>query len=73
MPLARIHFFMHIANIQRKRVCFRNTSNAMLQAAFWRVIYMFQIQDVDVLELIYDSAKTTNDAETSNITFNSLV
>ena len=51
---------------------FRNTFNAMSQAALWHLINMFHIPDVDLLEQIYDSATVRlapNDAESATITF----
>ena len=35
---------------------FRNAFNVMSQAAFWHVMNMFHIPEVDLLEQIYDSA-----------------
>jgi len=51
---------------------FRNTFNAMSQAALWHVMNMFHRPDVDLLEQIYDSAivrLAPNDAESATITF----
>ena len=51
---------------------FRNTFNAMSQAALWHVMKIFHIPGVDLLEQIYDSATVRlapNDAESATITF----
>jgi len=59
-----VHFIQQEARRQGKRVyrvdiCFKNAFNAMSQAAFWRVIRMFKILDVDLLEQIYEGAMVT--------------
>jgi len=75
--MQKIHFVTHEAHRQGKRVYrvninFRNTFNAMSQAAFCHVMKVFHIPDVDLLEQIYDSATVRlapNDAESATITF----
>jgi len=72
-----LHFVTHEAHRQGKQVYrvdidFRNTFNAMSQAALWHVMNMFHIPDVDLLEQIYDSATVRlapNDAGSATITF----
>ena len=72
-----MHVVTHEAHRQGKRVYrvdidFRNAFNAMSQAALLHVMNMFHIQDVDLLEQIYDSATVRlapNDAESATITF----
>jgi len=59
--MQKMHFVTHEAHRQGKRVYrvdidFRNAFNAMSRAAFWHVMNMFHIPDVDLLEQIYDSA-----------------
>ena len=51
---------------------FRNAFNVMSQAAFWHVMNMFHIPEVDLLEQIYDSTTVhlvPNDTESATITF----
>ena len=51
---------------------FRNTFDAMSQAALWHVMKMFYILDVNLLEQIYNRATVRlapNDAESATITF----
>jgi len=50
-----------------------NITAATSQAALWRVISMFKIPDVDLLEQIYEGATVRpapNDEESATITFN---
>ena len=76
--MQKMHFVTHEAHRPGKRVYrvnidFRNVFNTMPQAALWHVMSMFHIQDVDLLEQIYDSATVRlapNDAESAIITFN---
>jgi len=75
--MQKMHFVTHEAHRQGKRVYrvdvgFRNAFYAMSQAAFWHVMNMFHIPDVDLLEQIYDIATVRlapNDAESATITF----
>jgi len=55
---------------------FRNAFNVMSQAAFWHVMNMFHIPEVDLLEQIYDSTTVhlvPNDTESATITFDTSV
>ena len=75
--MQKMHFVTHEAHRPGKRVYgvnidFRYVFNTMPQAALWHVMNMFHIQDVDLLEQIYDSATVRlapNDAESAIITF----
>jgi hypothetical protein len=78
--MQKMHLVTHEAHRQGKRVYrvdinFRNTFNAMSQAALWHVMNMFHIPDVALLEQIYDSATVRlapNDAESATITFDTV-
>jgi len=72
-----MYLVTHEAHRQGKRVYrvvidFRNTFNAMSQAALWHVMNMVNIPDVDLLEQIYDSTRVhlaPNEAERTILTF----
>jgi len=76
--MQKVHFIQQEAQRQGKRVYrvdidFKNTFNAMSQAALWQVMRMFEIPDVDLLEQIYEGATVRlapNDEESAKITFN---
>jgi len=71
--MQKVHFIQQEARRQGKRVClvdidFKNMS----QAAFWQVMRMFKIPDVDVLEQIYGGATVRpapNNEGSATITF----
>jgi len=76
--MQRVHFIQQEARRQGRRVYqvdidFKNAFNAMSQAAFWQVVRMFKIPDVDLLEQIYESTTimpAQNNEESATITFN---
>ena len=76
--MQKVHFIQQEARRQGKRVyridiAFQNAFNTMCQAALWRVMRMFKIPDVDLLEQIYEGVTVRlapNDEESATITFN---
>ena len=78
ITMQRVHFIQQEARRQGRRVYqvdidFKNAFNAMSQAAFWQVVRMFKIPDVDLLEQIYESTTimpAQNNEESATITFN---
>ena len=76
--MQKMHFIQQEARrqgkiIYRVDIDFKNTLNAMSQAALWQVIRMFKIPDVDLLEQMYEGATVRlapNDEERATITFN---
>jgi len=76
--MQKVHFIQQEARRQGKRVYrvdidYKNVFNVMSQATLWRVMRMFKIPDVDLLEQIYEGATVrlaTNDEESATITFN---
>jgi len=76
--MQKVHFIQQEARRQGKRVYrididFKNAFNTMCQAALWRVMRMFKIPDVDLLEQIYEGVTVRlapNDEESATITFN---
>jgi len=76
--IQKVHFIQQEARRQGKRVYqvdidFKNTFNAMSQAALWQVMRMFKIPDFDLLEQIYEGATVRlapNNEESATITFN---
>ena len=76
--MQKVHFIQQEARRQGKRVYrvdidFKNTFDAMSQAAIWQVMRMFKIPDVDLLEQTYEGATVRlapNDEESATITFN---
>jgi len=76
--MQKVHFIQQEARrqgkiIYRVDIDFKNTLNAMSQAALWQVIRMFKIPDVDLLEQMYEGATVRlapNDEERATITFN---
>jgi len=76
--MQKVRFIQQEAQRQSKRVYqvdidFKNTFNAMSQAAPWQVMRMFRIPDVDLFEQIYEGATVRlapNDEEIATITFN---
>jgi len=75
--MPKMHFVTHEAHRQGKRVYrvdidFRIAFNAISQAAFWHVMNMIHMPDVDLLRQIYDSTTVRLapiDAESATITF----
>jgi len=75
-----VRFIQQEARRQGKRVYrveidFKNAFNAMSQAALWRVMRMFKIPDVDLLEQIYEGATVRlapNGEESAKLTFDTL-
>jgi len=60
--MQKVHFIQQGARKQGKRVYrvdidFKKAFNAMSPAALWKVMRMFKISEVDLLEQIYESAK----------------
>jgi len=76
--MQKVYFIQPEARRQGKRVYrvdidFKNTFDAMSQAAIWQVMRMFKIPDVDLLEQTYEGATVRlapNDEESATITFN---
>jgi len=76
--MRKVHFIQQEARRQGKRVYrvdidFKNALNAMSRAALWRMMRMFKIPDVDLLEQIYEGATVRlapNDEESATITSN---
>jgi len=76
--MQNVCFIQQKARRQGKRVYrvdigFKNAFNATSQALLWRVMRMFRIPDVDLLEQIYEGTTVRlapNDDESAKITFN---
>jgi len=79
--MQKVHLIQQEARRQGKRVYrvdidLTNAFNAMSQAALWRVMRMFKIPDVGLLEQIYAGATVRlapNDEESATITFTTRV
>jgi len=79
--MQKVHFIQQEARRQGKRayrvdIDFKNTFNVTSQTALWRVMRMFKIPDVDVLEQIYEGATVRlapNDEERATIIFITVV
>jgi len=79
--MQKVHFIQQEARRQGKRVYrvdidFENAFNAMSQAALWRVMRMFEIPDVNLLEQTYEGATVRlapNDEKSATITSNTRV
>ena len=77
IEMQKVHFILQEARRQGKRV-YRfdidfKIANAMSQAALWRVMRMFKIPDVDLLEQTYEGNTVRlapNDEASATITFN---